>query len=147
MRDIDGVLYCNDGDWVESCTSLVEDMNGHLRLIDWPKLREQASEEAGRAARRPGSLDKRAGPTPEFLAESQMNDACEMWSLPWHALQRNLAEEIGGNSLGYRGVARGTANSRDVFKDVFNVPAVAVPASSWLSRVQSRSPAAVQVRQ
>jgi UDP-2,3-diacylglucosamine pyrophosphatase LpxH len=41
MRDIGGVLYCNDGDWVESCSSLVEDQNGHLRLIDWPKLREQ----------------------------------------------------------------------------------------------------------
>jgi UDP-2,3-diacylglucosamine pyrophosphatase LpxH len=41
MRQINGVLYCNDGDWVESCTSLVEDMNGRLRLIDWPKLREQ----------------------------------------------------------------------------------------------------------
>jgi len=41
MRDIDGVLYCNDGDWVESCTSLVEDMNGTLRLIEWPKLREK----------------------------------------------------------------------------------------------------------
>jgi len=41
MRDINGILYCNDGDWVESCTSLVEDMNGQLRLIDWPKLRGQ----------------------------------------------------------------------------------------------------------
>jgi UDP-2,3-diacylglucosamine pyrophosphatase LpxH len=41
MRDIDGVLYCNDGDWVESCTSLVEDMNGQLRLIEWPKARNQ----------------------------------------------------------------------------------------------------------
>ncbi len=41
MRDIDGILYCNDGDWVESCTSLVEDMNGALRLIDWPKHLEQ----------------------------------------------------------------------------------------------------------
>ncbi len=41
LRDINGLLYCNDGDWVESCTSLVEDMNGQLRLIDWPKLREQ----------------------------------------------------------------------------------------------------------
>jgi len=41
MREINGILYCNDGDWVESCTSLVEDMNGRLRLIDWPKLREQ----------------------------------------------------------------------------------------------------------
>jgi len=41
IRDINGVLYCNDGDWVESCSSLVEDMNGQLRLIDWPKLREE----------------------------------------------------------------------------------------------------------
>jgi len=41
MRDINGILYCNDGDWVESCTSLVEDLNGHLRLIDWPKLRAE----------------------------------------------------------------------------------------------------------
>ena len=24
MREIDGVLYFNDGDWVESCTALVE---------------------------------------------------------------------------------------------------------------------------
>jgi len=39
MREIDGVLYCNDGDWVESCTSLVEDLDGQLHLIDWPKLR------------------------------------------------------------------------------------------------------------
>ena len=38
--EINGILYCNDGDWVESCTSLVEDMNGQLRLIEWPKLRE-----------------------------------------------------------------------------------------------------------
>jgi UDP-2,3-diacylglucosamine pyrophosphatase LpxH len=41
MREINGVLYCNDGDWVESCSSLIEDMNGHLRLIDWPQLRAQ----------------------------------------------------------------------------------------------------------
>ena len=41
MRDIGGILYCNDGDWVESCTALVEDMNGRLSLVDWPKLRQQ----------------------------------------------------------------------------------------------------------
>jgi UDP-2,3-diacylglucosamine pyrophosphatase LpxH len=44
MREIDGVLYCNDGDWVESCSSLVEDLNGQLRLIDWPKLKAQMSD-------------------------------------------------------------------------------------------------------
>jgi UDP-2,3-diacylglucosamine pyrophosphatase LpxH len=45
MREINGVLYCNDGDWVESCSSLVEDMNGHLRLIDWAQLRAQLAVE------------------------------------------------------------------------------------------------------
>ena len=38
MREIDGVLYCNDGDWVESCTALVEDMNGHLSVWTWARL-------------------------------------------------------------------------------------------------------------
>jgi len=31
----DGLLYCNDGDWVESCTAVVEDLQGELRLIAW----------------------------------------------------------------------------------------------------------------
>ena len=35
IRDIDGVLYCNDGDWVESLTALVELESGELRIIDW----------------------------------------------------------------------------------------------------------------
>jgi UDP-2,3-diacylglucosamine pyrophosphatase LpxH len=35
IRDIDGVLYCNDGDWVESMTALVETFDGELELIRW----------------------------------------------------------------------------------------------------------------
>jgi UDP-2,3-diacylglucosamine pyrophosphatase LpxH len=35
MRMIDGVLYCNDGDWVESCTALVEHMDGRLEIVHW----------------------------------------------------------------------------------------------------------------
>jgi len=35
MRDINGVLYCNDGDWVESRTALVEHHDGHLELLHW----------------------------------------------------------------------------------------------------------------
>ena len=35
MREISGVLYINDGDWVESCTALVEHEDGRLELIDW----------------------------------------------------------------------------------------------------------------
>ena len=35
LRDIDGVLYANDGDWVESLTALVEHADGRLEIIDW----------------------------------------------------------------------------------------------------------------
>jgi UDP-2,3-diacylglucosamine pyrophosphatase LpxH len=35
MREIEGVLYLNDGDWVESCTALVEHADGRLELLDW----------------------------------------------------------------------------------------------------------------
>jgi len=36
LRRIDGSLYCNTGDWVESCSALIEDLNGELRLLRWP---------------------------------------------------------------------------------------------------------------
>jgi UDP-2,3-diacylglucosamine pyrophosphatase LpxH len=35
MRDMDGILYCNTGDWVESCTALAELSDGTLQLIRW----------------------------------------------------------------------------------------------------------------
>lgn len=35
IRMIDGVLYCNDGDWVESRSALVEHVDGSLELIYW----------------------------------------------------------------------------------------------------------------
>ena len=35
MRDIAGTLYCNDGDWVESHTALVEHLDGRLELVQW----------------------------------------------------------------------------------------------------------------
>jgi UDP-2,3-diacylglucosamine pyrophosphatase LpxH len=38
IRDIDGILYCNDGDWVESLSALVEEASGQLRLVDWHEI-------------------------------------------------------------------------------------------------------------
>ena len=40
IRNIDDILYCNDGDWVESCTALVEHRDGRLEIIDWPAMRK-----------------------------------------------------------------------------------------------------------
>lgn len=35
VREIDGVLYANCGDWVESCTALVEHHDGRMELLRW----------------------------------------------------------------------------------------------------------------
>jgi UDP-2,3-diacylglucosamine pyrophosphatase LpxH len=35
LRHIDGILYANDGDWVESLTALVEHADGRLEIVDW----------------------------------------------------------------------------------------------------------------
>jgi UDP-2,3-diacylglucosamine pyrophosphatase LpxH len=35
LREIDGILYANDGDWVESLTALAEHADGRLEIIDW----------------------------------------------------------------------------------------------------------------
>ena len=35
IRRIGGVLYLNDGDWVESCSALVEDARGNLEILRW----------------------------------------------------------------------------------------------------------------
>lgn len=39
IAEYDGVLYCNDGDWVEHCTALVERFDGRLQLIHWSDQR------------------------------------------------------------------------------------------------------------
>ena len=35
MVEIDGVAYVNCGDWVDSCTAIVEHLDGRLELIAW----------------------------------------------------------------------------------------------------------------
>jgi UDP-2,3-diacylglucosamine pyrophosphatase LpxH len=42
IRDLDGILYCNDGDWVESCTALVEHFDGRLEIVTWAERRLRA---------------------------------------------------------------------------------------------------------
>lgn len=35
VTDVDGVRYLNDGDWVESCSVLVEHHDGRMELLNW----------------------------------------------------------------------------------------------------------------
>jgi len=60
IRQIGAITYYNDGDWVESCTALVEDADGQMRLIDW------AEEHRSRAVRTPKSQPQPAPTEREF---------------------------------------------------------------------------------
>lgn len=35
IKTVDGLIYMNDGDWVESCTALVEHHDGHWEILHW----------------------------------------------------------------------------------------------------------------
>jgi UDP-2,3-diacylglucosamine pyrophosphatase LpxH len=35
LKDIDGIRYINCGDWVDSCTAIVEHRDGRMELVDW----------------------------------------------------------------------------------------------------------------
>lgn len=35
IRQIEASIYMNCGDWVESCTALVEDHSGEIRIVNW----------------------------------------------------------------------------------------------------------------
>jgi UDP-2,3-diacylglucosamine pyrophosphatase LpxH len=51
LREIDGILYANDGDWVESLTALGEHPDGRLEMIDWAnRMRARTNAEGAHAA-------------------------------------------------------------------------------------------------
>ena len=52
VREIQGVTYYNTGDWVESCTAIVETYDGTLELLrlDDPRGMERSGREAPAAA-------------------------------------------------------------------------------------------------
>jgi UDP-2,3-diacylglucosamine pyrophosphatase LpxH len=47
IRRMGDILYANDGDWVESCTALVEHFDGRLEILHWVEA-DQLGEAAAR---------------------------------------------------------------------------------------------------
>jgi UDP-2,3-diacylglucosamine pyrophosphatase LpxH len=43
IREADGVVYLNDGDWVEHCTGLVEHADGRMELLHWAEARRSVA--------------------------------------------------------------------------------------------------------
>jgi UDP-2,3-diacylglucosamine pyrophosphatase LpxH len=59
IKEIDGIIYMNDGDWVESMTALVENYNGSWAIVTWTKEHDDVdtntvSSEHKQSRRRPG---------------------------------------------------------------------------------------------
>jgi hypothetical protein len=83
------------------------------------------------------------------MNERDMNHSCEMWSRPWHALQKDLAAGIGGDPIESSALVWKAADVRGLVQGQggAEVSGFAVSAKSWLSRAQHRTPAATQVRQ
>lgn len=50
LREVNGVLYANDGDWVESLTALVEHADGRLEILDWAQRASWLSTEPAKLA-------------------------------------------------------------------------------------------------
>ena len=43
IRPLEGLVYVNCGDWVESCTAVVEQFDGRLEIVDWTETRPLCS--------------------------------------------------------------------------------------------------------
>ena len=45
IKEVDGMTYINCGDWVDSCTAIVEQMDGQMELIHWKGSTENSPAE------------------------------------------------------------------------------------------------------
>lgn len=52
IRQFGAVTYYNDGDWVESCTALVEHADGAMEILDWAERKRAEAQADARVAGR-----------------------------------------------------------------------------------------------
>ena len=55
IKEINGVVYMNDGDWVESCTALVEHHDGRWEIITWTKEKDDVDTNTDSSSREQSS--------------------------------------------------------------------------------------------
>jgi UDP-2,3-diacylglucosamine pyrophosphatase LpxH len=60
IREVDGIRYLNCGDWVDSCTGIVEHLDGSMELVHWAQgpaspARREPERSAESATSRPAS--------------------------------------------------------------------------------------------
>jgi len=55
IKEINGVMYMNDGDWVESCTALVEHHDGRWEIVTWIKEKDDVDTDPDSSSRNQSS--------------------------------------------------------------------------------------------
>ena len=66
LKQIDGITYINCGDWVDSCTAVIEHRDGRMELVDWGNSDGRAEAELPAAA---WSSEAAGTPRPREVAE------------------------------------------------------------------------------
>ena len=70
LRDMDGLLYANDGDWVESLTALAEHPDGRLEILHWAEVMALMTPAAPHARSRAPRASRRQQPQPVTASAS-----------------------------------------------------------------------------
>jgi UDP-2,3-diacylglucosamine pyrophosphatase LpxH len=63
IKNIDDVVYMNDGDWVESCTALVEHWDGRWEIVTWTKEKDNVVTDTNSSSREQSAGSTRANRT------------------------------------------------------------------------------------
>lgn len=74
MTHIDGMLYCNTGDWVESCTAMIEAADGKLSIVHWADENEVLFDESTLTADEGRRTSPQPEPKPALARMSQQVD-------------------------------------------------------------------------
>ena len=67
QREVDGIAYLNCGDWVDSCTAIVEHLNGTMELVHWQATTAPAATSSLLGAATPAAEfpEKSSPPSPQ----------------------------------------------------------------------------------
>ena len=63
IKDIDGITYMNDGDWVESMTALVEHHDGRWEIVTWTKEKDDVVVDNTSSTQQESTGHTRLGPS------------------------------------------------------------------------------------
>ncbi|MGB0658560.1 MAG: UDP-2,3-diacylglucosamine diphosphatase [Mangrovicoccus sp.] len=78
LDPMDGFVYANCGDWIESCTALIEDHDGTMRLVDYAQLSRDEAQAKELARKEAKKLAKKAKKKKKKAEKNQLENAAPL---------------------------------------------------------------------